>query len=369
LHGTIRLHNASSELSSVVSVENLFAYGVIPAVATGGVWAVFQIMKFSTPLQQAVLESLTQPERPPATLLNEQYLILRQTLLGTRILARNRILFATGAVAIWIAGLLFSWLVLPDLFLGFVAAFYFGFAISNPFLFIALIIITIAIFLAIIEVFDLTLSKTAFRGGGLLTNGLVLLAAYLASAIVALFFASVCADLVTIALDLESVPQNSSFLKTAGLLLLSSLERLGRLSLHPGVTAQLFVGSFTNWFVPFDFESAMSMSLMPGAAFTATLLTMMALLSMQMTSIFGLSILNVAYFIGLFLVRTDLFFREKYKYDQRAILEHPVDYLGRVVCAVAVILILLVDASAIAYQRATAPRDEYQNDRKFMVPG
>src|SRR6478609_9039719 len=107
--------------------------------------------------------------------------------------------------------------------------------------------------------------------------------------------------------------------------------------------AQLFVGRLTIWFVPFDFENAMAMSLMPGAAYTATLLTMMALLSMQMTSIFGLSILNVGYFIGLFLVRMDLFLREKYKYDQAAILKDPVEYLGRVACAVAVILILLVN--------------------------
>jgi hypothetical protein len=74
---------------------------------------------------------------------------------------------------------------------------------------------------------------------------------------------------------------------------------------------------------------------------------------MLMTGIFALSILNIAYFVGLFFVRVDLFLREKYAYDQTAILDDPVGYLGRVACCVAVVTVLLVNLVALALARST----------------
>jgi hypothetical protein len=79
----------------------------------------------------------------------------------------------------------------------------------------------------------------------------------------------------------------------------------------------------------------------------------MALLPMLMTSIFALTILNIAYFFGLVFVRADLFLREKYGYDQKNILEEPVEYLGRVACCAAVVVVLAINLAVIAFGQNT----------------
>ena len=224
---------------------------------------------------------------------------------------------------------------MPKIFLGFVADQYFQLCRAILALYLLLVAVTIVIFLAVIEVFDYLLSSIIFRKNGVILNVFLLLVAYLASMLVALLFTNICAD--RFYFTTNEVPVSS--LSAVKMILISSAERLGRFVLNPSFFIAFVFGSLKFLFEPFDFDRAIGITFMHGAQYTVILLSTLAILPMLMTSIFALSILNIAYFVGLFFVRVDLFLREKYAYDQTAILDDPVGYLGRVACCVAVVTI------------------------------
>jgi hypothetical protein len=325
------------------SYQNLFIFGVTPAAAIGSVWYVFHTLRFSQPLKDAVLETLTNPKRPASELLRLQFLLLRRASIGSRPFSLRRLFIALGLLAFWVGFLAISCWLTPQFFYGFVGSNYFEFMQVSPFVSAALILATAILFLASITIFDLLLSLVLFRRVSSLANVGLLIIAYIVALFFAYVFARICGAIYTLATT------GVNPLHPAALFILAKYSFQVALEpfTAPRVALYLFSESMTLPFTRFAFPEMAQFGALYGVNFAREVLSSIALLSMLLTSIAFISLLNVSYFLGLFIVRVELFVRKIYGYDQAELLKSPVEYLGRVACVVAAIIVILL--SALAY--------------------
>jgi hypothetical protein len=334
--------------------EKLFLFGLTPAAAAGAVWGVFKLLKYSAPFKSAVLDTLTHPTRPPAVLLRHQYRIVRDVVIGSKHFGLKRVLLAAGVTCLWILALALGLLAYQThlTFFGFVAAQYFAFASDHPMIYAALVLLTIAMLLIVVEVFDLLLTSRIFRLRSLAINALWLCIAYIVSLLAAAFLINICLEVVSIidSLSVRHIPG----------VVVSSISRVITFAAHPWALPLLLVEGLLLLLSLQPFNPEALVALIPLGSFEDVFIIMgyVVLLPMLMSSIFVLTILNVAFFLGLLFVRTDLFLREKYGYDQKKILEEPVEYLGRVACCMAVILVLTINVCLLLFNQIAPPFDE-----------
>jgi hypothetical protein len=337
--------------------ENLYLFGT-PAVAAGAVWGVFKLLKNSAPLKSAVLNTLTNPTRPPTELLREQYSIVRGIVIGSKHFCLKRILLAVAVTGLWILALAALRLLAPQTFFGFVAVQYFVFAYDHPMIYAALVLLTITMLLIVVEVFDLLLTWTLFRQRSLAVNALWLCIAYVASLLAAAFLIGICTEAYFI---IANAPDEKSALSIRHIpeIVVSAISRVIIFVAHPWELPFLLVQGLQWSLQPFSMDDVAGFVIFQGINYAVTLLSYLALLPMLMLSIFALTTLNVAFFLGLLVVRIDLLLRVKYGYDQKKILEEPVEYLGRVASCVAFIVVLVINASVLLFNQTTPrPSDE-----------
>jgi len=144
---------------------------------------------------------------------------------------------------------------------------------------------------------------------------------------------------------------------------------LGALS-NPGKDWSVMVASVTMPYTQFGFDEVMQVGLMNGVNYAREVLSSVAFLAMLLTSVGMLSLLNLSYFLGLLVVRVEIFMREKYGYDQTEILKSPVEYLGRVVCVVATIIVVALSALVFVLTHNTengGDFSELRNSARFST--
>lgn len=317
-----------------------FLFGVTPIAAAGAMWAVFQFLKDSIPLKEAILETLTNPKRPPAERLREQYDVTRNKVIGSSFAGWKRLVAVTGAMTVWSAILTVQYTFAPQSFLGVVASVISRFAANRPMPFIGLLLFTVMLLLVVIQVFDLLLTATVFRRSSIALNAGLLVFAYAVSLLASGFGATVSGEVY---LRYEMNVANAFSLPDISKLIGRSIwiTYLGVKTIYL-LPASLILG-IQMLFQPFDHLWFFKIAISYGNELFDVMFAHFAFLPLLMSSVMALTILNLAYFVGLLFVRIDYWYREKYKIDQTKILEQPVEYLGRIACCVTVFAVIAIN--------------------------
>jgi hypothetical protein len=304
-------------------------------------------------VKQAILDWLTHPNQAAA--LKQLHLAVRAIILGPKAFNKQRLGLSMGIVALWMIALLLSRIISPNINLYFAAVQYFDFAITHPAICLLLVALTVIFLLIVIAIFDFLLSWEVIGRSGLVFNLCWLGVAYLLAALVALFLARLCAYAYALTIDdLRSSIVDPPWV-IAKQVVLDCLQFSARMLLDPAKLARLVFGSIQFLISSFTdtFDGLMGVAMIHGALPVTVLYASLVIYPMLTTSIFALTILNVAYVLGLILIRVDFLVREKYGFDQEVMLKEPVEYLGRVACCMAALLVIFVNLAAVGLAPAS----------------
>jgi hypothetical protein len=338
-------------------MENYFVFGLTPIIAVTGVWGLFKILKFSSPLKDAALDWLTKKDQREAFVL--QYEIVRAKLLGSRIISIRRALASIVLIVLWITIFTVCYITKVDAYLFLVAYTYFHFAHDAPFLFIVLNLVTFVALLVIISLFEIILTVVIKRKMPIYTNILCLAISYYVSLICAFFLISVSAYLFVIYNFKGEEMKYSNNVAVDTNHLLSTIIPVITISVQDTVQVMLQPLAFVNTSImsllfiltPVDeaFDHLQFVALLRGIIPATAYGAKLALLAMMSLSIMAVAIFNLAYICGLAFIKIELFVREKYRYDQSKIMESPIEYLGRVASALAALIVIALNLIVVAW--------------------
>jgi hypothetical protein len=316
--------------------KEIVLFGVSPIAIVGFVWWAFSLVKYKQSLRDAVLSSLTDPDRPFGEILIVQFKIFRRSVLGSRIMSLRRLVVALAPVGIWLAFLELSRSIAPASFTGFAASQYFDLVQKTPIVYVGLVVVTALLLLLTLALFDLLISKIIIQSRNIIFCAILLVLAYYLTTVVALAFARMCA----IAVYLSDSNSYTRF-EYMHAIVAQGIAVSKASVLFPKQVLSLVMQNITVNFQSSDIEELAGEYIQRYGATEAIIrLTSSAILLMIMSSMFVLSVLALSYVVGLIFVRVELVFREKYGFSQEKILEEPVEYLARVSCCVALLLSL-----------------------------
>jgi hypothetical protein len=304
----------------------VFSLIAVPVVAAGAVYGAFKIVEHSQPLQDAVLDWLTQ-RREDATL-QLQYLLIRKGLFGPTALSAKRSVAILACFAIVFLFLLLAALSTPkngkegflEVAVRFYALFYFHFWAASPFTAVGLLLVAFLLSHLSFTLFDLITLRIWAFGNSLVAYIALLIIGYALMISLVLFLST----FVPYILSPSEVPNDFwEFFRKAITSIPDALSELSK---------------------PHDADEwgdVVALGMLVAIVGTALIC---------FSAMFAITGLNVLYAGALGFLKVDRFLREKYKWSQKHIIEHPVDYIAAVT---AVLVCIITGAANLAWAIST----------------